>query len=264
MIISQDNYLVIGRGHAIFYRHRMSPLFFCRKHTCTHTYNDMLRISLISGFHTPRSSCSKLEIRATPDPGKIKIDSREIRTMKVTALIVSGPIVWSYLAVMNLWNHVTLTFDVANEHHDEEAVVVGVVGVVNTCGDLAAADDFLQGDQYQLDGQESHAFVEEVERAVKDEVPVSEGRAGWKSTMGFDCWHLYLICSHPISNVQALQSDIKSPILSTATVKGKTWWPCQLIYQPNSPSPCKHCGFVELGDTESQPLCLSPYSEISQ
>lgn len=35
------------------------------------TYNDMLRISLVSGLQMPRSSCSKLDIRATPDPGKI-------------------------------------------------------------------------------------------------------------------------------------------------------------------------------------------------
>lgn len=41
----------------------------------TQTHNDMLRISLVSGLHTPRSSCSKLEMRATPDPAKIKIDS---------------------------------------------------------------------------------------------------------------------------------------------------------------------------------------------
>lgn len=64
-----------------------------------------------------------------------------------------------------------LTFDVSNDHHDEEAVVVGVVGVVNTCSDLTSADHFLQGDQHQLDGQESHTFIEEVQRAVKDEVP---------------------------------------------------------------------------------------------
>lgn len=37
----------------------------------TQTYNDMLRISLVSGLQMPRSSCSKLDIRATPDPGKI-------------------------------------------------------------------------------------------------------------------------------------------------------------------------------------------------
>lgn len=32
------------------------------------TYNDMLRISLVSGLHTPRNSCSKFDMRATPDP----------------------------------------------------------------------------------------------------------------------------------------------------------------------------------------------------
>lgn len=65
----------------------------------------------------------------------------------------------------------TLTFDVSNDDHDEEAVVVGVVGVVNTGGDLTSADDLLQGDQHQLDRQESHTFIEEVQWAVKDEVP---------------------------------------------------------------------------------------------
>lgn len=40
------------------------------------TYNDILRISLVSGLHTPRSSCSKLDMRATPDPVRIKIERR--------------------------------------------------------------------------------------------------------------------------------------------------------------------------------------------
>lgn len=66
----------------------------------------------------------------------------------------------------------TLTFDVSDDDHDEEAVVVGVVGVVNTSGDLTSADDFLQGNQHQLDGQESHTLIEEVQWAVKEEVPV--------------------------------------------------------------------------------------------
>ena len=69
-------------------------------------------------------------------------------------------------------HHTTPTFDVSNNHHDEEATVVGVVGVVNTRSNLTAADDLLQGDQHQLHGQESHAFVEEVQWAVKDEIPV--------------------------------------------------------------------------------------------
>lgn len=47
---------------------------FSRPQQETQTYNDMLRISLVSGLHTPRSSCSKLEMRATPDPAQIKID----------------------------------------------------------------------------------------------------------------------------------------------------------------------------------------------
>lgn len=68
----------------------------------------------------------------------------------------------------------TPTFDVADDDHDEEAMVIGVVGVVDTSGDLTGADDLLQGDQHQLDGQESHTFVEEVQRTVKDEVPVFE------------------------------------------------------------------------------------------
>lgn len=32
------------------------------------THKDMCRISLVSGFQTPRSSCSKLDMRATPEP----------------------------------------------------------------------------------------------------------------------------------------------------------------------------------------------------
>lgn len=47
-----------------------------------------------------------------------------------------------------------------------------MVGVVDACSDLASADDLLQSDQHQLDGQEGHTFVEEVQGAVKDEVPV--------------------------------------------------------------------------------------------
>lgn len=76
--------------------------------------------------------------------------------------------VWTLVTV----GEKTRTFDVAHDDHDEEAVVVGVVGVVNAGGDLARADDFLQRDQHELDGQESHAFVEEVHWAVEEEVPV--------------------------------------------------------------------------------------------
>ncbi len=66
---------------------------------------------------------------------------------------------------------VTLTFDVSNDDHDEEAVMVGMVGVVNTSGDLTSAYNFLHCNQHQLDGQEGHTFIEEVQWAVKDEVP---------------------------------------------------------------------------------------------
>lgn len=55
-----------------------------------YTYNDMLRISLVSGLHTPRSSCSKLDMRATPDPVRIKIDRRikkKKSMLRVTTLI---------------------------------------------------------------------------------------------------------------------------------------------------------------------------------
>lgn len=69
-------------------------------------------------------------------------------------------------------NRNTLTFDVSDDDHDEEALVVGVVSVVNARGDLTCADDFLQGDQHQLDRQEGHTFMKEVQWAVKDEVPV--------------------------------------------------------------------------------------------
>lgn len=34
------------------------------------THKDMCKISLVSGFQTPRSSCSKLDMRATPEPTK--------------------------------------------------------------------------------------------------------------------------------------------------------------------------------------------------
>lgn len=68
-----------------------------------------------------------------------------------------------------------LTFDVPDDDHDEEAVVVGVVSVVDPRCDLAGAHHFLQGHQHQLDGQESHTFVEEVERAVKDKIPGGGG-----------------------------------------------------------------------------------------
>lgn len=67
------------------------------------------------------------------------------------------------------------TFDVSHNDHDEEAVVVGVVRMVNAGSDLARADHLLQGDQHQLDRQEGHTLVEEVEGAVKDQVPVTEG-----------------------------------------------------------------------------------------
>lgn len=68
------------------------------------------------------------------------------------------------------------TFDVSNDDHDEEAVVVGVVGVVDAGSDLARADHLLEGDQHQLDRQEGDTLVEEVEGAVKDQVPVRGGQ----------------------------------------------------------------------------------------
>lgn len=70
----------------------------------------------------------------------------------------------------------TLTFDVSNNDHNEEAVVVGVVSMVDTRCDLTDTDDFLQGHQHQLDGQESHALIEEIERAVKDKIPERDRR----------------------------------------------------------------------------------------
>lgn len=44
-----------------------------------------------------------------------------------------------------------VTFDITDDDHDEVAMVVGVVGMVDAGGNLARADDFLQGDQHQLD-----------------------------------------------------------------------------------------------------------------
>ena len=44
-------------------------------------------------------------------------------------------------------------------------------GVVYTGGDLARADHLLQGHQHQLDGQERHALVEEVQGAEEQQVP---------------------------------------------------------------------------------------------
>lgn len=81
----------------------------------------------------------------------------------------------------------TRTFDISNDHHDEEAVMVGVVGMVDTCGDLTDADHLLQGHQHQLDRQESHAFVEEVQGAVKDQIPVwiSVWFKHWTQLKGF-------------------------------------------------------------------------------
>lgn len=46
-----------------------------------------------------------------------------------------------------------------------------MVSMVNACCNLTCANDFLQGNQHQLDRQESHTFIEEVQWAVKDEVP---------------------------------------------------------------------------------------------
>lgn len=46
--------------------------------------------------------------------------------------------------------------------------------MVDAGGDLARADHLLQGDQHQLDRQEGHALVEEVEGAVEDQVPVRD------------------------------------------------------------------------------------------
>lgn len=74
---------------------------------------------------------------------------------------------------MTIWKtHYPLTFHVTDDDHDEEAMVISVVSVVNTGSDLTSADDLLQGDQHQLDGQERHTFIEQVEGAVEDEVPV--------------------------------------------------------------------------------------------
>lgn len=57
----------------------------------------MLRISLLSGLHTPRSSCSKLEMRATPEPAKIKIDSGKNEDKNVC----ETPLLWLQLFSMD-------------------------------------------------------------------------------------------------------------------------------------------------------------------
>lgn len=44
------------------------------------THNDMLRTSLVSGFQTPRNSCSKLDMRATPDPVSINRNNQQSGT----------------------------------------------------------------------------------------------------------------------------------------------------------------------------------------
>lgn len=44
------------------------------------------------------------------------------------------------------FTHWTLTFDVSDNDHDEEAMVVGVVSVVDTRCDLTGTDNFFQGD----------------------------------------------------------------------------------------------------------------------
>ena len=49
-------------------------------------------------------------------------------------------------------------------------------GVVHASGDLARADHLLQGHQHQLDGQEGHALVEEVQGAEEQQVPAGGGR----------------------------------------------------------------------------------------
>ena len=51
--------------------------------------------------------------------------------------------------------------------------------MVDAGGDLARADHLLQGHQHQLDGQEGHALVEEVQGAEEQQVPAGAGeRAG--------------------------------------------------------------------------------------
>lgn len=85
--------------------------------------------------------------------------------------VILNTISSTFVTPISLKSHMKLTFDVSNDDHDEQAVVVGMMGVVNAGCDLTSADDFLQGDQHQFDGQERHAFIEEVQWAVKDEVP---------------------------------------------------------------------------------------------
>lgn len=62
----------------------------------------------------------------------------------------------------------TPTFDVADDDHDEEAVMVGMMGMVHAGCNFTSADNLLQGYQHKLYRQESHTFVEQVQWAKKD------------------------------------------------------------------------------------------------
>lgn len=99
----------------------------------------------------------------------------------------------------------SLTFDVSDNDHDEEAVVVGVVSVVDTRGDLTGTDNFFQGDQHQLDGQERHTFIEEVQRAVKDKIPEGDRRGALLYCTSQNSHLKQSICHHFILHVVSLQ-----------------------------------------------------------
>lgn len=67
------------------------------------THNDMLRISLVSGFHIPRNSCSKFDMRATPDPTMAK-RMKNVRPEEVIlpSRLVSGltaPSTWPFTKI---------------------------------------------------------------------------------------------------------------------------------------------------------------------
>lgn len=65
-----------------------------------------------------------------------------------------------------------LTLDIASDDHDEPAMVIGMVSMVDSSNNFASADNFFHGHQHQLDGQERDAFVEQVKGTEEDEIPV--------------------------------------------------------------------------------------------
>jgi len=76
----------------------------------------------------------------------------------------------------SLWRYKILTLDITSNDHDQPAMVIRMVSVMDSSSDFASPDHFFQGHQHEFHRQKRHTFVEQVKRAEENQVPEKRER----------------------------------------------------------------------------------------